>query len=145
MLDPRGARLGDHIGENWPVEDVEHVLGRGLGAGQHAGPQTRHRQHHQSRDTAQDEVARQRAGIGVAPRSLAERLRLAPASDHLGRLLHAAPCRLGRREEQCGQRSLRKLERLLRRGSERVEHRLVAARSLASRLHGGGSVDEEPA
>ncbi len=44
VLDPCRPRLGHHIGEHRPVDDVEQLLGHRLGAGQHAGAQASDRQ-----------------------------------------------------------------------------------------------------
>jgi hypothetical protein len=45
VLDPRRARLGHHVVDQRPVDHRQHLLGRGLGGGQHAGAQACHRQH----------------------------------------------------------------------------------------------------
>ncbi len=44
VLDPRLARLFHDIGEDRPVDDVQQLLGRGLGAGQNPRAETGHGQ-----------------------------------------------------------------------------------------------------
>ncbi len=39
MLDSGGPRLGHHIGQDRPVDDVEQLLGDRLGGGQDSGAQ----------------------------------------------------------------------------------------------------------
>src|ERR1700710_1890149 len=39
MLDAGRPRLLDDVGEDRPVDDIQQVLGRGLGPGQHPGSQ----------------------------------------------------------------------------------------------------------
>ena len=41
MLDAGRARLGDDVGQDRPVHDVEQFLGHGLGAGQDARAEAR--------------------------------------------------------------------------------------------------------
>ena len=45
LLDARLARLVDHVLEDRPIDDRQHLLGDGLGRGQEAGAETRDGKH----------------------------------------------------------------------------------------------------